>query len=188
MPKLGVVIASVRENRVGAAIGDWFMDLARADASFEPVLLDLKALDLPMLSEPEHPRLKKYSHAATQAWSATVESMDAFAFVTPEYNHGTPPALVNALDTLYQEWNYKPAGLVSYGGVSAGLRSAAMTKSLLTTLKVVPIVEAVAIPNFPAHIDKESGRFTSSDGLDRSAKTMLKELARWESALRGLRG
>lgn len=187
MAKLGVVVASVRENRAGAAISDWFLNVAKAEGSFEPVLLDLKAIDLPMLNESEHPRLKKYAHAATQAWSASVEQMDAFAFVTPEYNHGTPPALVNALDMLYQEWNYKPACLVSYGGVSAGLRSAAMTKSILTTLKVVPIVEAVAIPNFPTHIDKESGRFTGSEGLERSAGMMLKELARWEKALRTLR-
>ena len=97
------------------------------------------------------------------------------------------PALINALDTLYQEWNYKPAGLVSYGGVSAGLRSAAMTKSILTTLKVVPIVEAVAIPTFTTHMDKATGRFTGSEGLERSAQTMLKELARWTEALRTLR-
>ena len=99
----------------------------------------------------------------------------------------SPPALINALDTLYQEWNYKPAGLVSYGGVSAGLRSAAMTKSILTTLKVVPIVEAVAIPTFTTHMDKATGRFTGSEGLERSAQTMLKELARWTVALRTLR-
>lgn len=185
--KLGVVVASVREKRVGLSIAEWFLGLCQAEGSFEPVLLDLKAINLPMLSEPEHPRLKKYTHAETRAWSAQVEAMDAFAIVTPEYNHGTPPALVNALDALYQEWNYKPAGLVSYGGVSAGLRSAAMTKSILTTLKVVPIVEAVAIPMFTTHLDKESGRFEGSEGLDRSAQTMLKELARWTAALRTLR-
>ena len=187
MAKLGVVVSSVREQRAGSAIADWFFGVCQAERSFEPVLLDLKTINLPMLSEPEHPRLKKYSQPAVLAWSAQVEAMDAFAFVTPEYNHGTPPALINALDTLYQEWNYKPAGLVSYGGVSAGLRSAAMTKSILTTLKVVPIVEAVAIPTFTTHMDKATGRFTGSEGLERSAQTMLKELARWTEALRTLR-
>ncbi len=96
--KLGVVVASVREKRVGLSIAEWFLGLCQAEGSFEPVLLDLKAINLPMLSESEHPRLKKYAHAETKAWSAQVEAMDAFAFVTPEYNHGTPPALVNALE------------------------------------------------------------------------------------------
>lgn len=187
MIKLGVIVASVREARAGLPIAEWFLRIAAADASFETTLLDLQAVNLPMLAEPAHPRLKQYAHPTTQAWSATIAAHEAFVIVTPEYNHGSPPALVNALDHLYQEWNYKPAAFVSYGGVSAGLRSVAMTKSILTTLKMVPLVEAVAIPNFPSLMDKESGRFTGSDGLDKSAAGMLKELARWASALRTLR-
>ncbi len=187
MVKLGVIVASVRETRVGLPIAEWFIRVAAANPAFEITLIDLKTINLPMLSEPDHPRLKKYTHPETQAWSATVAAHDAFVIVTPEYNHGAPPALINALDQLYQEWNYKPAGFVSYGGVSAGLRSVAMTKSILTTLKVVPIVEAVAIPNFPTLMDKDTGQFIGSEGLDKSALGMLKELARWASALRTLR-
>lgn len=187
MLKLGVIVASVRDTRVGLPIAEWFVRVAAADPAFEISLLDLKTIDLPMLSEPEHPRLKKYSHTKTQTWSTTVAALDAFVIVTPEYNHGAPPALINALDHLYQEWNYKPAGFVSYGGVSAGLRSAAMTKSILTTLKMVPIVEAVAIPNFPVLMNKETGQFTGNEGLEKSALGMLTELARWASALRTLR-
>ncbi|WP_315975664.1 NADPH-dependent FMN reductase [Phyllobacterium sp. A18/5-2] len=50
-------------------------------------------------------------------------SGDAYVFVTPEYDYFTPPSLTNAMIYLWQEWNYKPAGFVSYGGVSGGLRS-----------------------------------------------------------------
>jgi NAD(P)H-dependent FMN reductase len=46
--------------------------------------------------------------------------------------------LINALDCVFSEWNYKPAGFVSYGGVSAGTRSVVMTKTVLTGLKMVP--------------------------------------------------
>jgi len=35
-----------------------------------------------------------------------------------------PASLKNALDHLHREWADKPAGVVSYGGVSAGLRAA----------------------------------------------------------------
>lgn len=187
MIKLGIIVASVREGRAGLPIAEWFLRIAATDPAFETSLLDLQAIDLPLLREPAHPRLRQYARPETQAWSATVAAHDAFVIVTPEYNHGAPPALVNALDHLYQEWNYKPAGFVSYGGVSAGLRSVAMTKSILTTLKVVPLVEAVAIPNYPSLMDKESGAFTGSEGLDKSAAGMLKELARWASALGTLR-
>jgi NAD(P)H-dependent FMN reductase len=86
-------------------------------------LVDLKEVNLPLLDEPEHPRLQHYRHDYTKAWSATVQRADAYVFVTPEYNHGAPPVLINALDCVFVEWNYKPAGFVSYGGVSAGTRS-----------------------------------------------------------------
>jgi NADPH-dependent FMN reductase len=70
--------------------------------------------------------------------SATVDEADAFVFVTPEYNHGPPASLVNALSYLHHEWHYKPVGFVSYGGVSAGTRSVEMTKQIVTTLKMMP--------------------------------------------------
>ena len=65
--------------------------------------------------------------------------------MTPEYNYGPPPSLIDAIDYVYKEWNYKPAGFVSYGGVSGGLRAVQMEKQTRTTSKVVPIVEAVVI-------------------------------------------
>ena len=52
------------------------------------------------------------------------DAADAFVFVTPEYDYGPPAALVNALQYLVHEWSYKPAALVSYGGVAGGTRGA----------------------------------------------------------------
>jgi NAD(P)H-dependent FMN reductase len=129
--------------------------------------------------------LKKHTQETTKAWSATVDALDAFVFVTPEYNFFSPPALVNALDHLYPEWSYKPAGFVSYGGVSGGLRSTQMTKLMLTSFKIVPIVEQVAIP-FVAKLI-EDGRFAANEMHDKSAVTMLDELLRWTNALVPLR-
>ena len=185
MPRLGVVIVSTREGRVGSTVAEWFMERARQHGGFEVEMVDLKAVNLPVLSEPNHPRLKKHTQDATKAWSATVEGLDAFVFVTPEYNYFSPPSLVNALDHLYPEWTYKAAGFVSYGGVSGGLRSTQMTKLLLTTFKMVPIVEQVAVPFVAKTI--QDGRFTASEAHDKSASTMLDELLRWTNALAILR-
>jgi NAD(P)H-dependent FMN reductase len=185
MPRLGVVIASVREGRVGAPVADWTMERARGHGGFDVELLDLKAVNLPLLSEPHHPRLKQYTQPATLAWSETVSRLDAFVIVTPEYNFGTTPALVNALNHLYHEWSYKPAGFVSYGGVSGGLRGVQMAKQLMTTFKIVPIVEAVAVPFIHRSIDQ--GRFTGGEPHDKAATAMLDELLRWTHALASLR-
>ena len=186
MARLGVVVASVRQGRIGLPIAEWFVETSRASA-FDVSLLDLKAIDLPLLEEPNHPRLRKYESPRTKSWSETVASFDAFVFVTPEYNYGVAPALLNALDHLYVEWNYKPAGFVSYGGISGGLRAVQMAKQVLSSLKMVPIVEAVTIPFAAKFIDASTRAFRAEETHTRAAATMLAELARWSNALSVLR-
>ena len=116
--QLHVIVASTREGRVGRPVAEWFLGAARAHGTFAVDLVDLKEVNLPLLDEPKHPRRQHYHHEHTKAWSAIVRKADAYVFVTPEYNHGAAPALVNALNYVFVEWNYKPAGFVSYGGIS----------------------------------------------------------------------
>ncbi|HEX6973022.1 MAG TPA: NAD(P)H-dependent oxidoreductase [Vicinamibacterales bacterium] len=187
MPNLGVVIASVRERRAGAAVADWFVALARRHAGFQVDVLDLQTVGLPVLEEPEHPRLRKYRSEKTKSWSARVAAMDAFVFVTPEYNYSSPPALVNALDHLYVEWNYKPVGFVSYGGISGGLRGVQMTKQIVTSFKMVPMTEQVALPFFTKMMDAVAGTFNGGEVNEKAAASMLDELVRWTIALKVLR-
>ena len=185
MSSLGVVVASVRQGRVGYPIAEWMVAAVGVHGAFSPRLIDLRALDLPLLEEPAHPRLQQYTDQRTRNWSGIVSETDAFVFVTPEYNHSVPPALVNALDHLYVEWNYKAAGFVSYGGVSGGLRSVQSAKPLLCALKVVPIVEAVTLPS--VHKQVEDGRFKAEPSHQKAASIMLDELKRWTDALAVLR-
>ena len=118
MSHLQVIVASTRKGRSGLGVAQWFLDRTKQHGKFDVELIDLQAVNLPLLDEPNHPRLRQYQHAHTKSWSATISRADAYVFVTPEYNFGPPPALINALDYVYLEWNYKPAGFVSYGGVS----------------------------------------------------------------------
>ncbi len=186
MSKLHTIIASTRPGRRGPVVARWFHEFAVQHGKFEAELVDLAEFHLPLLNEPAHPRLKQYQHEATKAWSASVEAADAFVFVTPEYNFGPPPSLLNALNYLYQEWNYKPAAFVSYGGISGGLRAVQMEKLTLTTLKMVPIVEQVTIPLFTQYINDEDV-FVPTEMHDKSASDLLDELFRWTEALKPLR-
>lgn len=185
MSKLYVIIASTRPGRVGLPVGQWFFERAQAHGKFEVELVDLKEVGLPFLDEPNHPRLQKYEHAHTLAWSERIRAADAFVFVTPEYNYSAPATLINALDFLYNEWNYKPAAFVSYGGVSGGTRSAQVTKQVLATLRMMAIPEGVSIPFVGKSI--EDGVFTDGARHERSLTTMLDELWRWADALSALR-
>jgi NAD(P)H-dependent FMN reductase len=187
MPHLQIFIVSTRPSRKGPLVAAWFERQARQHGHFDIEIVDLAEVNLPMMDEPEHPRLQRYQHDHTKAWSARISKADAFVFVTPEYNFSAPPSLSNAIDYLVHEWAYKPVGFVSYGGVSGGLRSVQMTKLLVTSLKMVPMYEAVAIPFFANSIDAATGVFSPAEGQAKAAVVMLDELARWTAALAVLR-
>ncbi|MEU1689128.1 NADPH-dependent FMN reductase [Micromonospora sp. NPDC005707] len=187
MPTLQIIIASTRPGRLGLPVAEWIQAAAVKHGGFDQVeLVDLAEWNLPFMNEPNHPRLRRYEHQHTRDWSATIDRADAFLIVMPEYNYGYTAPLKNAIDYLAHEWAYKPVGLVSYGGVSAGTRAAQMIKQVLTTLKMTPIPEAVHIPFVATFID-DDGALRPNDTMDASAEAMLDELVHWTSALTPLR-
>jgi NAD(P)H-dependent FMN reductase len=186
MPTLTIVIASTRPGRAGLPIAEWFSGRARSHGGFEVVVADLAELRLPLLDEPSHPRLRQYIHQHTKDWSAIVERSDAFVFVTAEYNFGYPAALKNAIDYLHSEWQYKPLGFVSYGGISAGTRSVQQLKQVVGALKMFALPEAVSIPFHTQFID-DDGRVVANEVMEQAADAMLDQLVRTEAALRTLR-
>jgi NAD(P)H-dependent FMN reductase len=187
LPTLQVIICSTRPTRIGAKVADWFIPHAAQHGGFAVERVDLQEIALPLLDEPKHPKLREYEHAHTKRWSATVDRGDAFAFVLPEYDHGPPASVINALQYLVHEWTYKPCCFVSYGGVSAGTRSMNALKIVLNAQKMMPMMEAVSIPFVAKQLDKETGVFDPGDVQVKAARAMLDELVRWERAMRPLR-
>jgi NAD(P)H-dependent FMN reductase len=185
MPNLAIIMASTRPGRAGAPIAQWFAARAKDHGGFDVNVIDLADVGLPLLDEPNHPRLRQYVHQHTKDWSATIEAADAFVFVTPEYNYGYPASLKNAIDYLHHEWQHKPVGFVSYGGIAAGTRAVQQLKQVVTTLRMLPVFDSVNIP-FHAQFLRD-GTFHANEVLDQAADTMLDELVRIEAALRPLR-
>ena len=185
MPNLTIVVGSTRPGRAGAPIAQWFAARAKDHGGFDVTVVDLAELDLPLLDEPNHPRLRTYTKQHTKDWSALVDAADAFVIVTPEYNYGYPAAVKNAIDYLHREWNHKPVGFVSYGGVAAGTRAVQQLKQVLTTLRMLPVFDSVNIPFHTQFI--QDGQFHANDALEEAATDMLNELLRLDGALRTLR-
>ncbi|MDQ8045143.1 MAG: NAD(P)H-dependent oxidoreductase [Solirubrobacteraceae bacterium] len=186
MAKLTVIIASTRPGRAGLPIGEWFVRSAKAHGGFEVEVVDLAELALPLMDEPNHPRLQRYEHDHTKAWSAVIDATDAVVVVTPEYNHSYTAPLKNAIDYLHNEWKYKPVGFVSYGGVAAGTRAVQALKPVFDVLKATPVTEAVNIP-FHAQFIDEDGVLQANEVMEEAVVLMLEELRRVETALRPLR-
>jgi len=185
-PKLQVIIASTRPGRVGLPVGTWFEQCAIDHSAFEVEVADLAEINLPFLDEPNHPSQQRYTKQHTKDWSARITASDAFVIVMPEYNHSFSAPLKNAIDFLVKEWGFKPVGLVSYGGISGGIRAVQALKPVLTGLQMFVLKEAVVI-QFVASLIEDDGHFEPTASIANSVKPMLDELARETPVLKQLR-
>jgi NAD(P)H-dependent FMN reductase len=186
MSTLKVIIASTRPGRIGLPIGTWVARSVAEFGAFDRVeVLDLADIDLPLMNEPHHPRLRQYVHDHTKRWSAAVDEADAFLIVAPEYNFAMTAPLKNALDYLSAEWAFKPVGLVTYGGASGGMRAAEMIKVVLTTLRMVPVSPMLALHWAGKQVVDDE--FVPTDANTDTLRAMAAELGRVGSALAGLR-
>ena len=114
-PLLQVIIASVRQGRVGKPVADYIVGAIENREKFAVEVIDLAEVNLPLMDEPNHPRLGRYTHDHTKAWSAIISRGDAYLIVLPEYNFSFTGPLKNA---RYLE---PVAGRNVYLGYGAGL-------------------------------------------------------------------
>ncbi|MFT3715803.1 MAG: NADPH-dependent FMN reductase [Gordonia sp. (in: high G+C Gram-positive bacteria)] len=185
MPKLMIVVGSVREGRIGPVIAEWVRKTAEADGRFDIDVADLAEIDLPMMDEPNHPRMKQYTKPHTIAWSERVEAADAFVFAFPEYNYSYSGAFKNALDYLVSEWNRKPVALVNWGGNSGGTRAQTAIRPVLAALGLVATKGSIEI-NFPQQ-QIADGVFTPNEQQASVVQLQLDELITLDEALHPLR-
>ena len=104
---------------------------------------------------------------------------EAVIIVTPEYNHGPPGVLKNALDTVGKPWIDKPVGLISYGGIVGGARAIEQLRSITIELGLVNVANAIHFPRFEKAFESgEQPNEQSSENL----KKMLDEIVRLKTA------
>jgi len=184
MLKIGIVVGSTRPGRKAGEVAKWVHDLlkTRNDAEFE--IVDIAEYNLPLLDEPVPPSMHQYTKPHTKSWSEKIASLDAFIFVTPEYNHGPSAALKNAIDFLFSEWNNKSAGFVGYGAVG-GVRAVEHLRLVMGEIKIGDVRAQVALSLFT---DFEN--YTVFKPHEKHAKTvhlMADEVIAWGGALKTLR-
>jgi len=184
--KLKIITGSTRPGRVGPAIAKWVVEASKKHDGLVVEAVDLADIGLPLLDEPNHPAMQNYTHEHTKQWSSIIADADAFIFLTPEYDYFAPASLINTIQVLYKEWNYKPAGVVSYGGVSGGLRAAQTLRDLLSTMQMVALPQVVPVPFFPEFIG-EDGVFTPNEKMVEGLDGLVGELTKWATALKTMR-
>jgi NAD(P)H-dependent FMN reductase len=145
--KVKVIIGSTRENRFADKPAHWIFEEVKKEAGVEAEILDLRDYPMPFFEESVSPsRLNgNYANEKVRKWAAKVSDGDAFIIIAPEYNHGYPAVLKNALDSIYPEWNYKAVGFIGYGSVG-GARSIEQLRQVVVELKMLPIRPALHLP------------------------------------------
>lgn len=184
-----VIIGSTREGRFGDKAGQWIFELAKERPDMNVELLDLRDFPLPFFNKRQTPSSIKepYSDPEIQKWTAKIAEGDAFIIATPEYNHGYPAVLKNAIDYVHKEWHKKPIGFVSWGS-AMGVRSVEQLRLVFIELQAALMRTAVHILSPWTFLDEKGmPKPGAMDQYKNSAETMLDQLAWWGNALKAAR-
>ncbi|WP_159767282.1 NADPH-dependent FMN reductase [Streptomyces sp. HM190] len=179
--RVTVVVGSNRTGRFGPVVARWLVDRVRDHDDFEVDVVDVAETDLPTTFAPTPEVTAQLAEVTPKLASA-----EAFVVLTPEYNHSYPAALKNLIDWHFHEWRAKPVALVSYGGVSGGLRATEHLRQVFAELHATTVRDTVSFHNAHGSFDDE-GRLKDPTGPDAAAKVMLDQLAWWGRALREAR-
>jgi NAD(P)H-dependent FMN reductase len=182
-----VILGSIRQQRFGEQPARWVIEELKKYPDIKATLVDVRELGLPLFDEPVSPSMNKgnYLHPEAVEWAKKVGEADGFIIVTPEYNHGYPSGLKNAIDYVYHEWNNKPVAFVSYGGISGGTRAVQQLRQVVVELQMAPIRQGVHMPAYWSNLD-EKGQMKPSlyqSQLD----AMVPQLVWWANALKTAR-
>ena len=182
MTKIAIIIGSVRPNRFGPQVAEWFFERALKSGGAEFELVDIADYHLPMLDEPVP---SGNTHKHTQKWQAKMAEFDGFVLVTPEYNHSFPASLKNALDYTNDELFFKPVSYVSYGSIG-GIRAVEQLRQIAATFRQYDLRSQVVIIG-QANPEKENTTFIPDEKHEKSAQALIKEITFWSRELIALR-
>ena len=186
MSKIAIITGSTRDNRVNLQVAEYLLNFAQTnfpDHQFE--IVDIKEYDLPTFNEAMPPGFTtERNHPNVKRFSQKISESDGFIFVTPEYNRATSSSLKNAIDSLYHEWNHKPAGIASYGG-QLGASAATSLRSILANLKVATVASQAT---FSIMTDFENmAAFKPAEYHAGSIKGLFEDILLWSKAFESIR-
>ncbi len=178
---IAIVIGSTRRGRFGPIVANWLAERARLRENMVIDVVDLVETPLPVLMPDFGEPLPEEDGRLLAAVAPRLAKADAFILVTPEYNHSFPASLKNAIDWHKAEWQAKPVGFVSYGGIAGGLRAVEQLRAVLSELHAVTIRNTVS---FHGIWDKfDSAGAPVDPPANAAAAVLLDQLAWWALAL-----
>jgi len=182
--KIQIIMGSVREGRMAEPVGKWVLEQAQARDELDCALVDLRDWSLPFYAFARPPAAGDYRDPLQQRWAAHVAAADGYILIAPEYNHGPPAVLKNALDFVYAEWNRKPVSFVGYGG-NGGARSIEQLTCVARELQMAPLEGSVHIMGVWSKV--KDGRFAADEKDLKWLGHLFDEIVWWGRALKAAR-
>lgn len=177
MSKIQIILGSTRQGRTGDKVAAWVMrELANLPGA-EYELIDLRDWPLPFFDEPVSPSTApgQFTNDVAKRWSAKIQEGAGYIIITPEYNHGYPGVLKNALDYLFVEWKDKPVGFVSYGAAAGGARASEQLVQVVNELQMIAVRQRVVIPTVWAAFD-EQGELKERETYAKHLRVMVEKI------------
>jgi NAD(P)H-dependent FMN reductase len=187
-PKIHIILSSIREGRIGEVVAQWVYQQAKQRADMDVELIDLKDYPLKDYYDAMHPKAiqpGQFQDKIANDWVAKVAEADGYLIVTPEYNHGYPASLKNALDYPYEQWNNKAVGFVSYGGFVGGSRAVEQLRQVAAELQLADVRNSLHIIFASQAFDQQG-----QPNDPRAAETLtgvFDQLILWSNALKSMR-
>jgi NAD(P)H-dependent FMN reductase len=183
--KVPVLFGSVRTERRGIKAARFVINELK-NYGCDPVLVDAKEYDLPLLDK----MYKEYDAGTAppklQELADLYHSADGFAIVTGEYNHGVQPGLKNLLDYFLEDYYWRPSAIISYsGGYFSGVRAAVQLREIVAELGMPAIPSAFPIARVGSAFD-DAGEPTDLKFRSRNVE-FFKEFVWYMEALRAQR-
>lgn len=171
---LAIISSSVRTGRKSHRVALYLHRYLTENQLATAEILDLQAYNFP-ISEERLAFLPNPSPEIRQ-FSEKIKNADAVIVVTPEYNHGLPASLKNAIDLLYDEWRRKPVGLATVSsGAFGGVNVLTLLQVIFLRVKAVPSPVYFPVPKVQEAFD-EAGQPSDPTATDKRACAFVREL------------
>ncbi len=173
--QIAILLGSAREGRVSDKAANYIKQRAEL-LGHQATIADVAKI----LPADTHEKI-----SSDPSWSKTMSEADALIIVSPEYNHGYPGPLKDALDSLGDEGEYTRKPVVICGtsaGGMGGVRAVEQLRQVCTELSLVVLANAVYFSNHFA-LWNEDGSIKDA-GYDDRTDTMLAALAWYAQVLK----
>lgn len=179
MPKIAIVLGSVRSERVGIRVARYLMGRS-AEQGFEPTLVDPVEYDLPLLDRMYKDYAPGEAPEPLERLAQVIKAADGYLVLSAEYNHSIPPALSNLLDHFLDEYFFKPSAIACYSvGGFGGVRAAMQLRAMLAEMGMSSIPSLLPFPKVTDLLDEEGRPLEGkAERLAKNADRFLGEF-RW---------